>query len=147
MFDIIDLGEHNEDHYYFVKINSDNRSKAGFFAYISLCDKYVAFTFDGEPVKYGSVTRNSCCLRCDAHEMSGYNEKAENWTSLKCIDISETFTYTLEKYLSEQSIYPNPIPDKHIQGHEICPRCYELLQETGQQLKEDNVGTITANLI
>lgn len=142
------MGEINGDICIFHK--SENIVR--FALYISLSEKFLLLTPNGTPIESGSVTKNSCCLRCDSHE-SDYETKQEKWKSIKCLKANnenEWIQRTKDSYtLTEELefIFTSTVVNPTRLELDICPQCYEEVKSTGQMAKNEKSAELTSSFL
>lgn len=140
MAETVNLGEIDGDECFF----HESDKKIGFLIYIPLCENFVVLEADGTLIESGPITKNSCCLRCDRHEFD-YEEKLDNWKSVRCIKTEEERSYELEEQISR--MFTTFFMEPEAVELDICPNCYQDLLETGQYLADQKSAEITSSLI
>lgn len=140
MSETSNLGEIKGDICFF----HQSEDRIGFLVYISLCDNFVVLQGDGDPIEEGSITRNSCCLRCDRHNFD-YEEKYDTWKSVRCIKTKDKDTYELDEQIDR--MFTSVFMDPETIRLDICPNCYEELKKTGEDLTKVKSSELTSSLI
>lgn len=140
MSETSNLGQRNGDICFFHK----SEDRIGFLVYISLCDNFVVLNSDGSLIEDGSITKNSCCLRCDRHNFD-YEEKYDTWKSVRCVKSKDREMYELGEQIDR--MFTSLFMDPEKVTLDICPRCYEELVVTGKELTNVKSTELTSSLI
>lgn len=138
MIEISNLGDIEDYTCFMVK----DEGGIGFLLYVPLCNSFIILEPDGSTLEAGSIIKNSCCLQCDAHNFD-YEEKVETWKSIQCIKADDPEEQSLENQIE----YILTFQDRDMVNLNICPRCYDTLLSTSEELVESNSAELTSDLI